>query len=74
MIEWFDDLSLGMRFKSKEVQITRNDIKRFAVEFDPQPFHLDEAAAEHRVKRNIKSRHKPISIPRRSDSSISNPN
>jgi acyl dehydratase len=45
MIEWFDDLALGMRFKSGEVQVTESDIKRFAAEFDPQPFHLDEAAA-----------------------------
>jgi acyl dehydratase len=49
MIEWFDDLSLGMRFKSKEVQVTADDIKRFAAEFDPQPFHLDEAAAERSI-------------------------
>src|SRR3979490_2500618 len=46
MIEWFDDLKLGMRFKSGEVTVSREDIKRFASEFDPQPFHLDEAAAE----------------------------
>jgi acyl dehydratase len=46
MIEWFDDLALGMRFKSAEVSVTNEDIKRFAAEFDPQPFHLDEAAAE----------------------------
>jgi acyl dehydratase len=46
MIEWFDDLTLGMRFKSGEVSVTMEDIKRFAAEFDPQPFHLDEAAAE----------------------------
>ena len=46
MIEWFDDLSLGMRFKSGEVSVSADDIKRFASEFDPQPFHLDEAAAE----------------------------
>src|ERR1700731_5455681 len=46
MIEWFDDLSLGMRFKSGEVSVSADDIKRFAAEFDPQPFHLDEAAAE----------------------------
>ena len=46
MIEWFDDLSLGMRFKSGEVSVTAEDIKRFASEFDPQPFHLDEAAAK----------------------------
>jgi acyl dehydratase len=45
MIEWFDDLALGMRFKSGEVQITENDIKRFAAEYDPQPMHLDEVAA-----------------------------
>jgi len=46
MIEWFDDLALGMRFKSGEISVTKEDIKRFAAEFDPQPFHLDEAAAE----------------------------
>ena len=46
MIEWFDDVVLGMRFKTSEKHVTREDIKRFASEFDPQPFHLDEAAAE----------------------------
>jgi acyl dehydratase len=44
-IEWFDDFVLGMRFQSDEVQITESEIKRFASEFDPQPMHLDEAAA-----------------------------
>src|SRR5438874_13129966 len=47
MIEWFDDLKIGMRFKSGSVTVSREDIKRFAAEFDPQPFHLDEAAAEN---------------------------
>ena len=46
MIEWFDDLKLGMRFKSGETKVSGEDIKRFAAEFDPQPFHMDEAAAE----------------------------
>ena len=46
-IEWFDDLVLGMRFKTAEKLVTREDIKRFAAEFDPQPYHLDEAAAEN---------------------------
>jgi acyl dehydratase len=45
MIEWFDDLRVGMRFKSPDKLVTREDIKRFAAEFDPQPYHLDEAAA-----------------------------
>ena len=49
MVEWFDDLVLGMRFKSPEKRITREDIKRFASEFDPQPYHIDEAAAERSV-------------------------
>jgi len=47
MIEWFDDLKLGMRFKSGAVTVSREDIKRFGSEFDPQPFHMDEAAAEN---------------------------
>ena len=46
MIEWFEDLAVGMRFKSPERVVSREDIKRFAAEFDPQPFHLDEAAAK----------------------------
>ena len=49
MVEWFDDLVLGMRFKSPERRVTREDIKRFASEFDPQAYHLDEAAAERSV-------------------------
>ena len=53
MIEWFDDLTLGMRFKSGEVSVSREDIKRFAAEFDPQPFHLDEAAAEKTVFKGL---------------------
>ena len=27
MVEWFDDLVLGMRFKSAERRVTREDIK-----------------------------------------------
>jgi acyl dehydratase len=46
MVEWFEDLALGMRFKGGEKLVTREDIKRFAAEFDPQPYHLDEVAAE----------------------------
>src|SRR5258708_14180882 len=49
MIEWFEDLKVGMRYKGGEAEITRDDIKRFAAEFDPQPFHLDEAAAEKTI-------------------------
>ena len=30
MVDWFDDLAVGMRFKSQEKVVTREDIKRFA--------------------------------------------
>jgi acyl dehydratase len=45
-IAWFDDLRLGMRFRSAGTLVTAADIKRFAAEFDPQPYHLDEEAAK----------------------------
>ena len=46
MVEWFDDLKVGMRFKSEEVTVSKEDIIRFAREYDPQPFHLDDEAAK----------------------------
>ena len=53
MIEWFDDLKLGMRFKSGQTTVSREDILRFAAEFDPQPFHLDEEAAKQTVFKGL---------------------
>jgi acyl dehydratase len=53
MIEWFDDLKVGMRFSTGEKLVTHEDIVRFAREFDPQPFHLDDAAAQHTVLKGI---------------------
>ncbi len=47
MVEWFDDLKVGMRFKSGQTTVSKEDILRFAGEFDPQPFHLDEVAAQN---------------------------
>jgi acyl dehydratase len=43
---YLEDLSVGQRFTSAKRTLTTEAIKRFASEFDPQPFHLDEAAAE----------------------------
>ena len=40
-------------FKSGELQVINSDIKRFATDFDPQPFHLDEAAAEKTVFKGL---------------------
>lgn len=42
---YLDDLSVGMRFTSGEHAMDAVQIKAFATQFDPQPFHLDEEAA-----------------------------
>lgn len=41
-----EDLYEGQRFTSSERQaVSVEEVKAFAAEYDPQPFHLDEAAA-----------------------------
>lgn len=44
---YLEDLSVGQRFESAKHLMTVEEIKRFARQFDPQPFHLDEEAAKH---------------------------
>jgi acyl dehydratase len=44
---YLDDLNVGQRFTSATHAIDEAQIKAFAVQFDPQPFHTDEKAAEH---------------------------
>jgi acyl dehydratase len=46
---YLDDLTPGMVFTSATQTLDEAAIKRFAGEFDPQPFHLDEAAAERTI-------------------------
>ena len=43
---YLDDLHVGQRFTSGSYLMEAARIKEFAAQFDPQPFHLDEAAAE----------------------------
>jgi acyl dehydratase len=42
---YLDDLSVGQTFQSASRTIGADEITRFAAEYDPQPFHLDQAAA-----------------------------
>lgn len=42
---YLDDLAVGDRFKSEEHAMDEGQIMAFAAQFDPQPFHLDDAAA-----------------------------
>ena len=43
---YLDDLQVGQRFTSKTHLVDEAQIKAFARQFDPQPFHLDENAAK----------------------------
>jgi acyl dehydratase len=43
---YFDDLHVGQRFVSGTHLIDEEQIKAFAKQFDPQPFHLDAKAAK----------------------------
>ena len=43
---YLDDLRVGQRFTSRAHVVDEAQIKAFAREFDPQPFHLDNDAAE----------------------------
>jgi acyl dehydratase len=44
---YFEDLKPGMKFPSNRAyKVTAEEIKAFAESYDPQPFHLDEAAGE----------------------------
>ncbi|HEY8575001.1 MAG TPA: MaoC family dehydratase [Devosia sp.] len=42
----FEDLAVGEVFDLGQVTVTKDMITTFAREFDPFPFHLDEAAAK----------------------------
>lgn len=41
---YLDDMAVGDRYTSGEHAMDEAQIKAFAAQFDPQPFHLDDAA------------------------------
>ena len=43
---YLEDLYVGQRFESRSHTLDIEQIKRFATDFDPQPFHTDEEAAK----------------------------
>ena len=45
MTIYFEDIEVGARRELGSYTFTADEIKRFAAQFDPQPFHLDEEAA-----------------------------
>ena len=50
---YLEDLHVGQRFLCGSQRMEEDRIKAFAAEFDPQPFHLDEAAAQASIFRGL---------------------
>ena len=46
---YLEDLHVGQTFSSGLYQMEEERMKEFAAEFDPQPFHLDDAAGRNSV-------------------------
>jgi acyl dehydratase len=44
---YLDDLAVGQKYTTGSVTVTLQDSTEFAAAFDPQPFHLDDAAARN---------------------------
>jgi acyl dehydratase len=42
----FEDLRVGQRFQSGTLRVDEEQIRAFAAQFDPQPFHLDAEFAK----------------------------
>ena len=50
---YLEDFAVGQKFGSGRLQVDEERIKSFAAEFDPQPFHLDAAAARATIFRGL---------------------
>jgi acyl dehydratase len=50
---YLEDFAVGQIFGSGRVRVDKEQIKTFAAEFDPRPFHLDEAAARDTIFRGL---------------------
>jgi acyl dehydratase len=50
---YLEDLNVGDRFGSDTIAVTKESIFEFARQFDPQPFHLNEKAAEESIFKEL---------------------
>ena len=42
---YYEDIEIGHRQSFGRYEVTREEVTQFASKYDPQPFHLDDAAA-----------------------------
>ena len=45
-MHYLEDFAPGQKYATASLRVTPEDIKAFAKQFDPQPFHLDDDAAK----------------------------
>jgi acyl dehydratase len=50
---YLEDYAVGGKLGSGRIRVDKDRIKAFAAEFDPQPFHLDEAQASDEIFRGL---------------------
>lgn len=50
---FFEDFAVGQVFATGKLRVDSEQIKDFARQFDPQPYHLDEAAAQQSPFRGL---------------------
>ena len=46
---YFEDYAVGQKFDMGSAVVDAAEIREFAQRYDPQPFHVDEAAAENSI-------------------------
>jgi acyl dehydratase len=52
-MRYLEDFSVGQKFGSGRMTVEAERVKSFAAEFDPQPFHLDDALARDTIFRGL---------------------
>lgn len=45
-VHYLEDFAPGQKYATGSLRLTAGEIKAFAAQFDPQPFHLDDEAAK----------------------------
>ncbi len=52
-LNYFEDFAVSQMFRAGGLTLDAQSIKEFGAKFDPQPFHLNEEAAEHTIFRGL---------------------
>ena len=51
--QYLEDFAVGQVYRSNRLQVDKRQILAFALQFDPQPHHLDEEAARKSVFKGL---------------------